>query len=73
MTLPHTPEEQREAARAVMKASIETLLDLEIPAGIIVEVLASTAISLGKTTAVRNAKKRSTNDDQPDDGSGDQR
>ena len=73
MTLPHTPEEQRQAAHAVMKASIETLLDLEIPAGIIVEVLAKTAVGLGKASAVRYARKLSSNDDRQDGDPGDQR
>ena len=64
MTSPPFPDEQRVACRAAINATIETLLDLDIPTGIIVEVLASSAVSLPGRMALRQAKANSSNDDQ---------
>ena len=70
MTTPNTAEEQRQACRAAIYATLETLLDYEIPVGIIVEALANATLSISKVEAVRYARKRSSEaqqNEKPDD------
>lgn len=62
--MPHKldPALQREAARAALEATIDTLFDLAIEPAIIIEMLACMCTGLSQRQAIRYAAARTGND-----------
>ncbi|MDX7951782.1 hypothetical protein P7D22_11440 [Lichenihabitans sp. Uapishka_5] len=65
MSQPIDEKTQRQARRAAIQATIDTLLDLEIPPALIIEHLAVMSVETVKGRTLHLVKARISNDNAP--------